>query len=131
MHARIATARVKPGTASAVQNGWQELLASYQDTGVCHGLISLMSADNVAVTLTLWESSEAADAVAAALREKAQAVFAEVLLPAASHLRLQRAVGHSDRRGRSSSRLTAFDRVRSSVPPAWSPAPHPTARQED
>lgn len=80
MHARIATARVKPGTASAVQNGWQELLASYQDTGVCHGLISLMSADNVAVTLTLWESSEAADAVAAALREKAQAVFAEVLL---------------------------------------------------
>ena len=81
MHARIATARVRAGSAAAVQRGWEELFEDYRQSGVCHGLVSMFSPeDDLAVTLTLWESSEAADAVAPALREKAAAMFADLML---------------------------------------------------
>ena len=81
MHGRIATARVRPGTADEVARGWRSMLEEYAGSGVFRGLISLHQPDDdLAVTLTLWESAAAADAVVEPLRAASIAAFADILL---------------------------------------------------
>jgi quinol monooxygenase YgiN len=85
MHARIATARTRPGSRDRVQETWRGLLARYEESGAFHGMIALYEPDEeVAVTLTLWSSDELATQVATELREAALAAFADVLVEAPS-----------------------------------------------
>jgi hypothetical protein len=84
MHARIATARVRAGSADEVESRWRELLAPYRQSGVFHGMVAMYHQDDVAVTLTLWSSDEAADQAAADLRSLAVSAFDGVLLEAPS-----------------------------------------------
>ena len=81
MHARITTVRVRPASAPDIERGWRELLEPYRASGAFHGMISLHSpSDDVAVTLTLWASAEAADAVVGPLRQRALELFADVVI---------------------------------------------------
>jgi len=81
MHGRIATARVRPGAADQVAEGWRSLLSVYADADAFRGMVSLHDQDaDVAVTLTLWESAAAADAAVEPLRAASLAVFADLLL---------------------------------------------------
>lgn len=81
MHARIATVRTRPDAADDVRRVWTELLDDYRVTGGFRGLLSLHDAEqDRAVTLTLWESAEAADAAAGELRPRAVAAFGDLLL---------------------------------------------------
>lgn len=79
-HARIATARVREGAAEEVRSAWASLLPEYANTGDFGGMVSLHDPDNnVAVTLTLWSSAEAAERAAEALRPLAMAAFGDLL----------------------------------------------------
>lgn len=83
MHGRIASARVRPGTAAEVAAAWESLLEAYRDTGAFRGMVSLHQADDdLAVTLTFWDSAAAADAVVEPLRARASEAFAGLLLEA-------------------------------------------------
>jgi heme-degrading monooxygenase HmoA len=82
MHGRIATARVRPGSAAEVEAAWRGLLAPYRRTGAFVGMVALLAADDRAVTLTLWSSDEAADAAAAELRPLAAEAFGDLALEA-------------------------------------------------
>jgi hypothetical protein len=81
MHARIATARTAPESADEVERIWRSLLKRYQQTGAFLGMLAMYdSAEDVAVTVTLWASDREADEAAAALRPLAASAFEGVLL---------------------------------------------------
>lgn len=80
-HARVTTAHVRSGAADEVRRGWASLLEVYASSGAFGGLLSLHDDEaDVAVTVTLWSSSEAADQAAEQLRPLALAAFGELLL---------------------------------------------------
>lgn len=81
MHARITTARVSPHSASEVERVWRTLLSAYSDADAFRGMLSLYDeAQNVAVTVTLWASDDAADKAAVELRPLALEAFDGLLL---------------------------------------------------
>lgn len=80
MHARIARARVRPGSALDVEQVWRKLLEPYRQTGAFKGMVAMYHEDDIAVTLTLWSSDEAAERAAADLRAAAVAAFDGILL---------------------------------------------------
>ncbi|HVT65751.1 MAG TPA: hypothetical protein VHD81_11400 [Mycobacteriales bacterium] len=80
MHGRIATARVRGGSAAEVERIWRQLLEPYRATGSFHGMVAMYHNDDVAVTLTLWSSDQAADDAAARLRAAAVSAFDGILL---------------------------------------------------
>lgn len=80
-HARIATVRTSPASAAEVRRTWAELLDSYRAHGGFQGLLSLYDeVEDRAVTITLWESSEAADLAATELRPLAVQAFGGLLV---------------------------------------------------
>ncbi len=82
-HARIATVRARPGSGDEVAARWRSLLEDYRATGAFLGMVAMYDRErDVATTLTLWSSAEAADRAAEELRPKALAAFADLLLEA-------------------------------------------------
>ena len=72
---------MRPGSAPAVEQIWRTLLEPYRQTGAFRGMVAMYDAgEDVAVTVTLWASDEAADEAAAELRPQALSAFDGVLL---------------------------------------------------
>ena len=82
MHARLVSARTRPGSADRAREIWTQLLEGYRAAGGFVGLVVLYGGTDgdLGVTLALWESGEAADRAAEELRPKAVAAFQDLLL---------------------------------------------------